>query len=141
MRDRNFIAKLVYLFLIFLISQNIFATEQKSINFKNGLEILVFQVSPNKLNDVIKIEDELWTKFLKKYPFFRAKRVGINPDKPGYFYIVIDWDSYKKWKSIPEIDIDEFSKYADKIFLNKTGRKVKLVEAISLKTMLIYNRK
>ena len=87
----------------------------------------------------MRIEHAITTNFLKKYPFFRAKQVGINPEKPGYIYILIEWDSYNKWKAISTKDIAEFTKYVDKNYLKETGTSLEFVETIGLKTMYIYS--
>lgn len=132
--------KKIFLGLLISYSTITLAIAKNSQFFHNGVELLIFKTDPQKMKQIIRVDHELWTKYLSQYGAFRAKQVGINPDKPGYLYIIINWDSYNEWKSIPKKNIEKFTKQANKIIYEKTGAKLELIKSIDLKTTYTVDR-
>lgn len=91
------------------------------------VEYLVFQLEdPDKTEDFITIDHEVWTTYLSSFNGFVSKEVWINTQKPGEIHTILIWENMECWKSIP---LDEL-KIKDKEFKDKLGSKCEIVRRI-----------
>lgn len=77
------------------------------------IEWLTFQVAPDKREQFIHWDTEIWTKALRQYSGFVGKEVWIPPAKSNQVTMVIRWSTREQWKSIPEADLEAVSEQFD----------------------------
>lgn len=71
-----------------------------------AIEWLKFQVSPQRREEFIQKDAEIWTSFLAKSPAFLSKEVWIDPVETTQVIMVIRWSDRQEWKSIPQDVLD-----------------------------------
>ncbi len=69
---------------------------------QQAVEHLVFLIEePSKVEEFIKLDNEIWTKFLSKQSGFIQKDIWVNyANKQGEVHSVVIWESLEQWKSI-----------------------------------------
>ena len=70
------------------------------------IEWLKVRVSPGLREKYIKMDAEIWTSELSKYPGFLGKEVWLNPEIPEEVVLVIRWETRREWKSISQKSLD-----------------------------------
>jgi uncharacterized protein (TIGR03792 family) len=65
------------------------------------IEWLKINVSPERREQYIQKDEEIWTAALSQYPGFLSKEVWISPDKPEELVLVIRWESFELWDAVP----------------------------------------
>ncbi len=71
------------------------------------IEWLKFKVSPQSRDIFIQLDNQIWTPVLTQFPGFLGKEVWISPDIPEEITLVIRWESYQQWKTIPQDILEE----------------------------------
>jgi uncharacterized protein (TIGR03792 family) len=74
------------------------------------IEWLKVRVEPDKREQYIQKDAEIWTKALSKYPGFLGKEVWISPEDLSEVIMVIHWESFEKWYAIPAADLEKTEK-------------------------------
>ncbi|MGF1570105.1 MAG: TIGR03792 family protein [Nodosilinea sp.] len=70
------------------------------------IEWLTFAVEPEHRETFIRLDHDIWTAALSRYPGFITKEVWISPDLLDQVVVVIRWQTREQWKSIPQSDLD-----------------------------------
>lgn len=70
------------------------------------IEWLKFQVPPEKWEEFIRRDEEVWTAGLRSVPGFLGKEIWVDPVQ-NEVVIVIRWQTKELWKSVPQSVIDE----------------------------------
>ncbi|MBD2091548.1 TIGR03792 family protein [Microcoleus sp. FACHB-1515] len=65
------------------------------------IEWLRVRVEPELRELYVQKDHEIWTAGLSQYPGFLNKEVWISPDRLDEVVLVIRWESFAAWKSIP----------------------------------------
>ena len=71
------------------------------------VEVLVFRVDPNDVEDFVRIDHEVWTLGEASalghdaIPFL-SKEVWLDDDRPGEITIVIQWPSIDAWNAVDD---------------------------------------
>jgi uncharacterized protein (TIGR03792 family) len=71
------------------------------------IEWLKVRVDPDKREQYVQKDEEIWTKALSKYPGFLGKEVWISPDDLSQVVLIIRWESFEKWQAVPEADMEQ----------------------------------
>jgi uncharacterized protein (TIGR03792 family) len=74
------------------------------------IEWLKFQVDPERREQFIQVDDEIWTTQLSSYPGFAGKEVWIDPTNAASVVFVIRWATRSNWKDIPVAELDATEK-------------------------------
>jgi uncharacterized protein (TIGR03792 family) len=91
------------------------------------VEYLIFQLAdPEKVDDFITIDHEVWTTYLASFDGFISKEVWINEKKPGEIHTILIWENLECWKAIPL----EQLKAKDFEFKEKLGSKCEIVRRV-----------
>ncbi len=69
------------------------------------IEWLKVRVNPDKREQYIQKDDEIWTAALAKHAGFLGKEVWISPDDLSEVVLVIYWESFEKWGAIPSDEL------------------------------------
>ena len=89
------------------------------------IEWLKVRVDPEKREEYVQKDAEIWTKALSKYPGFLSKEVWISPENLSEVILVIHWESFEKWHAIPPQDLER----VEAEFAEAMGRSYELVES------------
>ncbi|WP_044500942.1 TIGR03792 family protein [Nostoc sp. PCC 7107] len=89
------------------------------------IELLKFQVDPNRRESFIQQDAEIWTTALAKYPGFLSKEVWINPHNLSEVTFIIRWATREQWKAIFEADLAVI----DSKFAQALGDTYQLIES------------
>ncbi|MFM8870214.1 MAG: TIGR03792 family protein [Actinomycetota bacterium] len=95
------------------------------------VEVLVFEVAPEDLEDFLALDHEIWTlkeafgQGLPRVPFI-SKEVWLNDSKPGQATLVFVWESMESWDTVGQT---EFQEALQAEFDARFGRPVRLVRA------------
>lgn len=89
------------------------------------IEFLKLKVAPDKRENYIQKDAEIWTTALAKYPGFLAKEVWINPNDPTEIIFIIRWATKEQWKAIPKADLEA----TEKKFAQAVGGTYKFTES------------
>jgi len=89
------------------------------------IEWLKVHVDPDKREQYIQKDVEIWTKVLSKYPGFLGKEVWISAEDLSEVILVIHWESFEKWQAIPAADLEK----TEKEFSQAMGNTYKLVQS------------
>ena len=94
--------------------------ESSSYSYARGerlpVEVLVFEVTPEDVNDFLELDHDIWT----------LKEVWLNDSRPGQITVVFVWESMEAWDTVGQA---EFQQALQAEFDAKFGRPVKLVRA------------
>lgn len=71
------------------------------------IEWLKIRVAPERREQYIQKDEEIWTTALSTYPGFLGKQVWINPNQPDEVVLVIQWESREAWKRVSVQHIEE----------------------------------
>lgn len=71
------------------------------------IEWLKVQVDADKREQFVQVDARIWTPALSKYPGFLGKEVWINPENLSELVLVIRWESFEKWYSIPAEELKQ----------------------------------
>ena len=80
-------------------------THRYSRDERLPVEVLVFQVQPERVEEFLRIDHEVWTlgeahlPGSEKVPF-RSKEVWLDDSRPGRVTIVFVWDSLEEWQEV-----------------------------------------
>ena len=66
------------------------------------IEWLEFRVIPEFREKFIRVDREIWTTTLEKYPGFLGKEVWLAPNQVDRLFLVIRWQTREQWKSVPQ---------------------------------------
>jgi uncharacterized protein (TIGR03792 family) len=80
------------------------------------IEWLEFQVPAADRERYVRIDDDIWTLALQRYPGFIGKETWIDPQDLERVVLVIHWQSRDAWKAIPEADLAEIEQRFDQTF-------------------------
>ena len=86
------------------------------IKTRQAVEYLVFDVDPERVEQFIALDHEIWTRHLESYPGFISKQVWRNAYKPGEVTLLIFWNSLEEWRSVPEEELKETAHKFDSAF-------------------------
>jgi uncharacterized protein (TIGR03792 family) len=89
------------------------------------IEWLKVHVAPELREQYIQKDDQIWTTALSQFPGFLSKEVWISPDNLAEVILVIRWESFEQWQSIPA----EALQRVDAQFLEAMGNTSKIVES------------
>jgi uncharacterized protein (TIGR03792 family) len=70
------------------------------------IEWLRFKVPPEKWEQFILRDEEVWTAGLKSYPGYLGKEVWVDAVE-NEVLMLIRWETREQWKSVPQSTIDE----------------------------------
>ncbi|WAL60944.1 TIGR03792 family protein [Thermocoleostomius sinensis] len=65
------------------------------------IEWLKFRVNPDRREEFVQKDAEIWTAALSQYPGFISKEVWISPDDLAEVVQVIRWETFEQWQAIP----------------------------------------
>ncbi len=85
----------------------------KRFNSLQPVEELLFRVKPEFVEEFIRIDHEVWTLALSKYPGFVSKEIWVNDDNKGEITTVLYWESMSHWKSISHKELEETQRCFD----------------------------
>lgn len=74
------------------------------------IELLTFKVSSDEMTQWIKVEEEVWTAFLKQQPGFMRKELWYSETEPDLVKAVIWWQSIEQWRAITKEQCDAVDK-------------------------------
>ena len=64
------------------------------------IEWLKFKISPDRREEFIQKDTEIWTAAISAYPGYLGKEVWIDPNAPEEVVILVRWATYQQWKSL-----------------------------------------
>ena len=76
-------------------------------NERLPVEVLVFQVDPDHVDEFLRVDHEVWTlgeafmEGLEQLPFL-SKEVWLDDSRPGEVTIVFVWESMEAWHSVDD---------------------------------------
>jgi uncharacterized protein (TIGR03792 family) len=88
------------------------------------IEWLKFRVNPQKREEFIRKDAEIWTSVLASYPGFLGKEVWIDPHTLEEVVCIIRWETKEQWKAIPQTALDA----TEQQFARGMGKVYELVE-------------
>lgn len=65
------------------------------------IEWLKIPVPTDRQKDFLRNDHAIWTEILSKQPGFAGKECWRDPDSPEILHLVIRWESFGHWKSVP----------------------------------------
>ncbi|MGD1902894.1 MAG: TIGR03792 family protein [Geitlerinemataceae cyanobacterium] len=71
------------------------------------IEWLEFRTSPERREDFVQLDFEIWDPFLKAQAGFVRKEIWLDAADRGRIAIAVEWSDRDLWKSIPESQISE----------------------------------
>ena len=90
---------------------------------RRPVEVLVFRVDPEDVDDFLRIDHEVWTLGEADTPGydgipFESKEVWLNDERPGQVTIVFVWPDHESWQAVDQPAfqqhlIDEFDRRFD----------------------------
>lgn len=95
------------------------------------VEVLVFQVSPEHVDDFLRVDHEVWTLMeafmegLPRIPFL-SKEVWLDDSAPGRVTLIFVWESMDSWMTVGE---ESFQRKLQAEFDARFPHPVALVEA------------
>lgn len=69
------------------------------------VEWLTFEVSPDELDDWLKVEEQHWSRFLETQAGFVGKEMWVEDGDPGRVHAVIRWKSKEAWDAVSPEDV------------------------------------
>ena len=95
------------------------------------IEVLVFEMSPEHVDEYLAIDHEIWTLGEASLPGFEripfiSKEVWLDDSRPGRVTIVFVWESLEAWMAVGSTD---FQQRLQAEFDSRFKHPVKLVEA------------
>lgn len=78
-------------------------------------EFLKFKIKKGLVEKFIELDKKIWTEMLSKYDGFISKEVWQD-EEDFEVYTIIHWESYDKWKSIPEDDLAKTNNKFNQLF-------------------------
>jgi uncharacterized protein (TIGR03792 family) len=78
------------------------------------IEWLKFRVPADRRETYIRLDNEIWTPFLKSYSGFISKETWIDPEDEAVIIFVIRWRTREEWFAIPEAALAEVRERFDK---------------------------
>lgn len=73
------------------------------------IELLKFNVPPEKWEAFIQRDEAVWTAGLKQFPGFLGKEVWVEPGQ-NVVIMVIRWESQAQWDAVPPEKIAELDR-------------------------------
>jgi uncharacterized protein (TIGR03792 family) len=71
------------------------------------IEWLKFRVNPDRREEFVQKDAEIWTAALSQYPGFISKEVWISPDDLAEVVQVIRWETFEQWQAIPPQELEQ----------------------------------
>jgi uncharacterized protein (TIGR03792 family) len=106
-----------------------------SFSYINGerrpVEVLIFEMDPNVVDEFIQIDHEVWTlgeafmPGLSRIPFL-SKEVWLDDSRPGQVTLVFVWDTQSEWDVVGDVS---FQKELQQIFDARFPHPVRLIGA------------
>jgi uncharacterized protein (TIGR03792 family) len=99
---------------------------------RRPVEILIFQMDPDVVNEFIQVDHEVWTlgealiPGLSRIPFL-SKEVWLDDSKPGEVTLVFVWDTQEEWDLVGETT---FQQKLQNLFNSRFPHPVQLVRAL-----------
>jgi uncharacterized protein (TIGR03792 family) len=81
--------------------RNVDSAEMFSAEMTMVIECLKIHVAPALRERFVQKDEEIWTPMLSAYPAFLGKEVWISPDELSEVVLIIRWESFEGWQSIP----------------------------------------
>jgi uncharacterized protein (TIGR03792 family) len=66
------------------------------------VEKLVYNIPEEFQAKFLKLDENIWSKFLSQYEFYHSKEVWKDLSKPKSLTFIIKWRSLEEWKGIPK---------------------------------------
>lgn len=86
------------------------------------VELLRFEMSPEKVETFLQKNAELWTPALSQHRGFVDKEIWVNRQNPGEVFIAIHWETMEDWKSFPaELQVELDRQMGDDQFMPTHG--------------------
>ena len=82
----------------------------------DAVEYLVFRVEPDRVDEFIQLENEVWTQGLSQQEGFLSKDIWVNESKPGEVSVIIYWKNFESWKGIPKEVTNRLTQQFDERF-------------------------
>lgn len=101
-------------------------------NERLPVEVLVFQVAPEHVEEYLRIDHDVWTMMeaftegLPRIPFL-SKEVWLDDSRPGEITLVFVWESMEAWMTVGE---DSIQKHLQSEFDRRFPHPVRLVRAL-----------
>lgn len=92
------------------------ASAAKDTSAHDAVEYLVFEVDPERVDEFVRLENEIWTNGLMQQDGFLSKDIWVNESKPGEVSVIIHWKDFDSWKSIPKKVTDQLTQRFDDQF-------------------------
>jgi uncharacterized protein (TIGR03792 family) len=89
------------------------------------IEWLKFRVAPDRREEFVQKDAEIWTAALSQYPGFISKEVWISPDNLAEVIQVIRWETFEQWQAIPPEDLEQI----EARFAEAMGNSYELLES------------
>lgn len=64
------------------------------------IELLTFQVADDERDDWLRVEEQVWSRFLEQQDGFVRKEMWVEAGDPDTVHAVIWWESMEQWKAI-----------------------------------------
>ncbi|MBD2180680.1 TIGR03792 family protein [Planktothrix sp. FACHB-1355] len=90
------------------------------------IEWLKFKVAPERREEFIDNDAEIWTPVIASSPGFLGKEVWINPTEPTEVIMVIRWATCEQWKSFPQELLDR----TEEKFAQAMGKSYQMLESL-----------
>ena len=86
------------------------------ISSHDAVEYLIFRVDPDRVDEFIRLENEVWTHGLRQQTGFISKDIWVNESKPSEVSVIIHWKDFDSWKNIPKEVSDQLTQQFDERF-------------------------
>ncbi|MEJ6392560.1 TIGR03792 family protein [Gymnodinialimonas sp. 2305UL16-5] len=65
------------------------------------IEHLTVAIPPDTITAFLEADSAVWTATLSQQPGYTAKEVWVDRTDPTRVHLIIRWESYEAWKSVP----------------------------------------
>ncbi len=93
------------------------------------VEQLIFWIPSNLQATFIQLDELVWTPYLSQFDFFVSKEIWQDAHNPDLLSIVIHWQSYEQWKSIPMSELTELNSQFNQLSLSELGQVFRIKES------------
>lgn len=99
---------------------------------RRPVEVLVFQVDPDHLEEFLRVDHEVWTlgeafmEGLDEIPFL-SKEVWLDDSRPGEVTLVFVWESMEAWQAVAD---EAFQAWLQQRFDERFPHRCRLVRAL-----------
>ncbi len=64
------------------------------------IELLTFSVAEHEQEEWLRVEEQVWSRFLERQDGFVRKEMWVEEDDADTIHAVIWWESMEQWKAI-----------------------------------------